>query len=308
MNPPHVLILGSGAIGCYYGGRLAQAGWQVSLFARSDYASLAATGQVQVKSHLGDFTFTPVQVVNHASQLTHAPDYILICQKALPQIPLVTQLQTLVQPQTKLVLLQNGVDLETPLAQAFPHHEIIGGIAFIGVSRLSPGQIHHQIAGSIKLGSFPQGVSPACLALAQAFVKAGVQATTTPQLQSERWKKLIWNLGFNPVSVLAQGADTHQLLNQPEAKELILAVMQEGIALANALGHAIELGFAELQIQVTLALAPYKTSMTLDYQAGRPLELEAILGNALRAARNIGFDAPRMQTLYALLLFCQPLR
>lgn len=306
MKLPHVLILGSGAIGCYYGGRLAQAGWQVSLFARSDYAALAAAGPVQVTSYQGDFSYTPVQVLCRASDLLHPPDYILICQKALPQIPLVEQVQELLQPHTKLVLVQNGVELEAPLAKAFPLHEILGGIAFIGVSRLAPGRIHHQIAGSITLGSYPEGVSPACQALADAFSQAGVQARTTSNLQRERWKKLIWNLGFNPVSVLAQGADTHKLLQQPETRELILAVMHEGINLANALGYRLDSDFAEKQIELTSGMAPYKTSMTLDFETGRPLELEAILGNALRAAQRIGFPTPRMQTLYALLLFRQP--
>ncbi len=306
MKKPKILILGSGAIGCYFGGRLAQAGLEVSLVARSDYAALRNKKEIQIKSYEGDFSYRPYHLFDHSDSLPTDFDFVLVCQKALPQIPLVEQLRPLAKNGATLVLMQNGVEVEAPIAQAFPHNTVLGGIAFIGVSRLAPGKIHHQLAGGLTLGAYPQQVSSAANNLASWFQQAGVPAKASAEIQKERWKKLVWNASFNPVGVLAHGANTAQMLNHPATLRLIQGIMDEVIALAGQLGYAIHPDFAKKQIETTRQMPPYQTSMLLDFQQGRVMELEAILGNALKKAEDISFSAPYLTALYGLLAHYQP--
>lgn len=295
-----MLVAGSGAIGSYYGGRLAEAGHEVSLLCRSDYDEVKANG-VEVQSYLGNFSYRPAQVIAKAEEFQGEVDYVFIATKHLPDIDYKSLIGAAVGKDTVIVLVQNGVEIEEPVIQAFPENRIIGGIAFIGVSRVSYGKIHHQIAGHIILGSIPHGVEEDCHRLINAFVEAGVDVRRTESIQKERWKKLIWNAGYNPTSVLAKGADTHQLMEHPESLALVRALMEEVVHTANLLGLGLKEDLVEKNVEITRKMNPYKTSMCLDYEAGRPMETEALLGNAVRAARKVGAQVPHMETLYALL-------
>jgi len=297
---PSVLVVGAGAIGGFYGGKLAQAGAHVSTVCRSDYDIVKDRG-FEIKSRLGDFHFMPEKVIHDAGEYGGYADYVLVGLKVLPQVNMPELVRPAVGPQTAIVLIQNGVEIEGPVAGAFPGNEIISGMAFICVSRPAPGIIHHQDFGRLTIGNYPTGISERTKALGELFEAAGVTCQLTEDAVTARWQKLVWNAPFNPISVLGNGVDTRAMLESEESTKLIGEVMEEVCRISKAAGHPLPPSIVRRNIDDTRAMTPYKTSMLLDHEAKRPMEVEAIVGNAVRAARRENVSVPHLETLYALL-------
>jgi 2-dehydropantoate 2-reductase len=297
---PSVLVVGSGAVGSFYGAKLAQGGARVAMVCRSDYQTVATQG-IQITSPWGDLHFAPEIVVHSVADYPGTPDYILVALKVLPEVDTVALIRAAVHPGTTIVLLQNGVEIENPVAEAFPNNELVSGLAFICVSRLGPGQIHHQDYGRLVIGRFPSGTSTKVQLLADLYNAAGVACQVSSEVVTARWHKLVWNAPFNPISVLGGGVDTAAILGCPSAAHLVRRVMEEVRRLSKAAGHQLPAGVVEKNLADTYRMKPYKTSMLLDFEAGRPMEVEAILGNAIRVARREGIAVPCLESLYGLL-------
>jgi len=297
----NILIIGTGAIGGFYGSLLAKQGATVSVLARSDYAQVRAHG-IHIRSAVpavGDYHFRPAHVVCSALELDEKPDYVLLCVKVVAGADRAALLKDALGPATRIVLVSNGVEIEDEIAAAYPDHALISGLAFICVTRTAPGEIWHQAYGRLALGDYPRGVSPATLALCQAFEGSGIPCATSEDVVGARWQKCVWNAAFSPLSVLSGGLDTHAILDT--AEPLVRAIMAETILISNALGHPLPTDMVEKQVSSTRKMPPYKTSMLLDHEAGRPMETEAILGNAVRAGQRLGLDVPHLATLYGLM-------
>ena len=206
---------------------------------------------------------------------------------------------------TRLVLMQNGIGVEAPLAEAYPDNELIDVLAFVAVSRIAPGVIHHQAYGHLRLGRYPDGVGVGVETLAQAFRAGGVTCEVVADVQRARWQKAIWNVAFNPLSVLAGGADTGEILDAEGGEALIRALMTEVCVAAAAKGFDFDEAVIATYIDQTRRMPPYQTSMALDYLNDRPMEVEAILGNVVRAAREAMVAVPRLETVYAAMKVLQ---
>jgi len=295
-----ILVVGTGAIGGFYGGKLSQAGARVATLCRSDYETVKSKG-IRITSTLGDFHFTPEKVIHKLSEYSPPPDYILVGLKVLPEINTAEIIKDAVVPGTAVVLLQNGVEIEEHLVKAFPNNEIISGLAFICVTRTDPGHIDHVDFGRLVIGRFPAGTSDKTDQLARLFNESGVQCTVSEDVVTDRWRKLVWNAPFNPISVLAGGVDTKTMVDNPESLELARQVMEEVCQVAEAVGHPLPPGVVKENIEGTLRMAPYKSSMLVDFEAGRPMEVDAILGNGIRAAKRHNVAVPHMESLYGLL-------
>ncbi|MGB6279160.1 MAG: 2-dehydropantoate 2-reductase [Syntrophobacteria bacterium] len=297
---PRILVVGTGAIGGFYGGTLAQAGAVVSTLCRSDYELVKSKG-ITVTSTLGDFHFTPEKVIRDLGEYGPPPDYILVGLKVLPEIDTAAIIKEVVGAETAIVLLQNGVEIEEPVARAFPDNEIVSGLAFICATRTSPGHIDHTDFGRVVIGRYPAGKSVKADELARLFKEAGLKCELTEDAVTARWRKLVWNAPFNPISVLGGGADTKTMMENPESLELARKVMEEVCLIAAAAGHPLPEEIVQQNIDGTRAMAPYKSSMLVDFEAARPMEVEAILGNGLRVAKRHGVSAPHIESLYGLL-------
>lgn len=295
-----ILIIGAGAVGGYYGARLSQGGARVSVLCRSDYEAVRANG-ITIRSVAGDCTFIPASTIQHVSDYAAVPDYIIISTKVLPDIDIPRMIRGIVKPGTAIVHLQNGIEIEKPTAAAFPDNEIIGAIAFICASRPSPGCINHEDYGRITIGKYPSGTSAKTEALASLFHNAGVRCDIDPDIITARWKKLVWNTPLNPMSVLCGGANTREMMESPAALQLARELMAEVVMLAGKNGHALPDSIIDTTINDTIAMTPAKTSMLQDYESGRPLEVEALLGNVLRISRRLGVKTPHIESLYGLL-------
>jgi len=294
-----VLIIGAGAIGGFYGALLAKAGAEVAVVCHSDYDHVKQQGFIIESYIFGTWTFTPSHVLKSAADYQDTADYVLLCTKVIPSIDRVALIRPAVTANTAIVFIQNGVEIEQEIVDAFPENEIISGLAYICSHKTKQGKILHQAYGRLALGTLPDSVSHKTARLCELFEHAGIECNTTENIVTERWKKCVWNAPFNPLSVLSGGLSTLDILKSQEA--FVRCIMQEICRIAEAVGHQLPDTIIDVNIAITYGMLPYKTSMLLDYENGRLMETEVILGNALRAGKRAGLKIPYLESIYALM-------
>ena len=294
-----VLIIGAGAIGGFYGALLAKTGAEIAVVCRSDYEHVKQQGFI-IESHtLGTWTFTPSRVLKSAAEYQDTADYVLLCTKVIPSVDRVALIHPAVTANTAIVFIQNGVEIEQEIVDAFPDNEIISGLAYICSHKTKQGKILHQAYGRLALGTLPDSVSHKTAKLCEFFDHAGIECNTTENIVTERWTKCVWNAPFNPLSVLSGGLSTLDILKSQEA--FVRCIMQEICLIAEAIGHRLPDTIIDVNIATTYGMLPYKTSMLLDYENSRLMETEVILGNALRAGKRAGLNIPYLESIYALM-------
>jgi 2-dehydropantoate 2-reductase len=295
-----VLIVGAGAVGALFGSALARQGAAVSVVCRSDYEVVKRDGYAITSPLLGNHRFRPAQVYRSVSECQEPPEYLILTVKVLPDVDRAALIRPAVGPRTVIVLIENGLDIEEEIVRAFPSNEVLSAIALVAVGRTGPGRIDHLSLGSLVLGRYPQGATPAAQRLAAMFEAGKIGCKVTDDIVSARWQKAVWNASFNPLSILGDTLDTATILGTPQGETLVRELMNEICAVAAAAGAPQEPALVEKMIAGTKAMPPYKTSMGLDFESGRPMEIEAILGNVVRAARRVGVATPRLETVYAI--------
>ena len=296
----NVLIVGAGAVGALFGSALARHGARVAVVCRSDYDAVSRDGYDIRSPVFGDHRFRPDDVYRNVADCREPPDYLLLTSKVLENVDRVALIRPAVGPGTVIVLIQNGVDIEAPIAAAFPDNELLSSLAFVAVGRSAPGQVNHQSLGSLILGRYPQGITPAAQRIAAAFEAGKVPCKLTENVVGARWQKAVWNATFNPISILGGVLDTATILKAEADRAFVRRSMQEVCDVATAAGHPQSPNLIEQMIATTKAMSAYKTSMALDYENGRPMEIEAILGNTVRAARKLGVSTPNLDAIYAI--------
>ena len=292
-------VIGMGAIGGYYGGRLANAGLEVNFLSHSDYAYVVEHG-LRVDSCDGDF-YLPHINAYHTSADMPKTDVIVVGLKSVNNHLLPELISPIIKEDTVVVLIQNGIGLEADLQAMFPKLHIVAGLAFICSSKTKPGHVNHQCYGTINLGNYscPQERFAQLLG---DFRQAGIQAAEVPY-EEARWKKAVWNMPFNGMTV-ALDTSTDKLLANPATRQLIYDQMMEVIGAANALGvDTITSDFADQMMQMTDEMVPYSPSMKLDYDFHRPMEIYYLYSRPIEEAKKAGFDMPKLAMLEALLKF-----
>ena len=295
-----ILVIGAGAIGSFYSAKLAQVGVEVSLWCRSDYDFIKKNG-IKIESYTGNFHFTPHKILKNLDENKEEFDYILIATKVLPNIDICGLIKNILQPKTKIILIQNGIHIEQNIAQNFPDNEIISALAFIAVSRKSAGVIYHQEYGKITIGTYGNKASNAVYFLENLWKNSGIEVVVSDKILLERWKKLVWNGAFNPLSVVLHNKNTEEILSNDLTLNLVKNIMKEICDLAKADNCELPLDIIEKNIVATQKMKPYKTSMLLDFEAGRKMEVEAILGNAIKFSQSKSILTPYLSTIYAIL-------
>jgi len=300
-----VLVVGAGAIGAFYGGVLARAGCEVSVVARGDHDTVAAAGY-RIDSVLGDLSFRPAQVLRAADEWRGEADYVLVALKLVKGLDRAALVRPALGKNTAIVLVQNGIGIEDELAAAFPDNELLSAVAYAAVSREAPGLVrHHSQYTRLVLGRYPCGGSAAAAGFAELLKLGGSNCVVTEDIVGARWQKCAWNTVFNPVSALGGGLGTRDILGSDETTGFIRGAIAEVCAIAAADGHPLPADTVQRQIEGTLRMPNYVSSMGQDFLARRPMETEALLGNAVRIARARGVHCPRLEALYALLLMLE---
>jgi 2-dehydropantoate 2-reductase len=301
-------IIGTGAIGGYYGACLQRGGAEVHFLLRSDYAHVTEQG-LTIESVQGDFALKKVYA--HRSTETMPPvDVVVIALKTTQNYRLPELLNPILGPDTTILSLQNGFGLEDDWQAWVGSRPILGGLCFVCCNKVGPGTIRHLDYGHMLLGEYrpdhqPVGVSSQLQAIARDFESGGVTANTTPDLRLARWRKLVWNIPFNGLSVV-MNATTDAMMVDPNIRKLAEQLMAEVVTLARQDGERLSPGrgrhlptdLIPQMLAHTEQMTPYRTSMKIDFDEGRPLEVEAIFGNPLKAARQAGIEVSRIEMLY----------
>ena len=294
-----IAIVGSGALGLYYGGRLARSGADVTFLGRSDLAVLRTRG-IEVKVPDGDFALPVVKVAATPDEIGPV-DLVIITLKATANDRLPQLLPPLLHAGTVILNLQNGLGVDEAVAAVAGPERTVGGLCFVCVNRLAAGVAECTMTGHIVIGEFSGPTRPRDHEIAKLFGRAGVKVSVSESLAEERWRKLVWNVPFNGLSVTGGGIATDKILASSQMEAEVWALMREVQAAAAAHGFKIAEDFVTYQIERTRPMGPYKPSTMLDYVAGKPLEVEPIWGEPLRRAKAKGVPVPRLEALYARL-------
>lgn len=293
-------VIGTGAIGGYYGSRLAQSGQEVHFLFHKDYEYVKENG-LQVDSCNGSFHLSPVNAYQRTEDMPQC-DVVLVGLKTINNHLLPQLLPPLLHERTAVVLIQNGVGVEADVQQMFPSTALIAGLAFICSAKTEPGRVNHQCYGSINLGNYSCKDETLFNAILNDFINAGIQAASVPY-EEARWKKAVWNMPFNGMTV-ALNTQTDLLLKNPSTRQLIREQMMEVVGASRALGvKGVDEAFVEKMIQMTDEMTPYSPSMKLDFDFHRPMEIHYLYTRPIEIAREVGFRMHKLEMLEAELRF-----
>ena len=286
-----IAVIGAGAVGGYYGALLAKRGCDVHFLFHSDFDHVRQNGLL-VESVNGDFVLKDLNAYGSPLDMPLC-DMGIVALKTTSNNALKHILPHALKPDATIVVLQNGLGAEAEMAEILPDATIIGGLCFLCANKVGPGHVKHLDYGSIRMGQYRKdggaaGITDHLKAVRDLFDKAGVPVDVAEDLGRARWEKLVWNIPFNGLSVILNG-DTSHLINSDSARSLIRGLMLEVIAGGRSCGHDISDDFADLMIQATRQMVAYKPSMQLDYEAKRPMEIEAIYRNPVNAAAESGY-------------------
>jgi 2-dehydropantoate 2-reductase len=291
-----IAVIGAGAVGCYYGARLAEAGHEVYFLLRSAYEAVV-TGGLHIESVDGDIDLEHPAIAR-TSAVIGPVDWVLCALKATAM----DQARDLVAPcigeETRILALMNGLGVEEQFASWFPDTPVFGGLAFTCINRGDPGHIRHIDYGSVILGHL--GDDSRELAGAQALWDgAHVEVSTAPSLLAARWQKLCWNVPFNGLTVTCGAITTDVIMGDPELRTAAEGLIRELVAAGNrdlelhgVADHLDADETVESMMTRTDTMAAYRPSTMIDFVEGREMEVDAIFEAPIRRAAELGVDTP----------------
>ncbi len=295
-------VIGTGALGGFYGGMLAKAGQEVHFLFRSDFEYVQKHG-LRVDSILGDFHLPQVNGYRNPADMPQC-DVILVCLKTTGNHHLPEILRPIVHANSVVILLQNGLGLEEDLSAQLPETMFAGGLAFICSNKVGPGHINHLDYGKLNIASYNAADQSVLSQVVADFQQAGIHADLLPDLKFARWQKLVWNIPFNGMTVVLN-TTTDEIMANEQTRELSKELMLEVIHGANACGVHLKESLAQQMIDMTIKMRPYAPSMKLDFDHRRPMEIEYIYSKPIETARKAGVEMHKISMLEKQLRFIQ---
>jgi len=309
------LIAGAGAIGAYMGACMARAGQDVTLFARGPHLRAMQEQGVRVKSVDGDFEAHPKIAEN--LERVGPVDVVFLGVKAHGLTQLAPQLKPVLGPDTAVVGTQNGipwwffqgwggehqgmhlerVDPGGTIAAAIEPRRVLGSIVYFATDIVEPGVVRHTEGNRISLGE-PDGTrSDRSRQIAEALIAAGLRCPVTTRIRQEIWVKILGNVAFNPISALT-GATLVKMARDPDVNALVRRIMEETVAVGAKLGLEVPITIDQ-RIAGAEKVGEHKTSMLQDLEAGRPIELEAVVGAVVELGERLNVPMPHTRAVYA---------
>ena len=297
MTSPRIVIVGCGAVGLFYGAKLALSGQDVHFLMRQDFDKVSKYG-IKIESGSGTTEYLKNPSIYRDALEIGPCDLIIVAIKSTDNKALESLIPTLIKKETAIMTLQNGLGNEEFIAKKFGSHRVLGGLCFVCLNRVSKGVVRHIAQGTISCGEFTGLPLPRTHDVALMFKGAGIPFIVAESLIEQRWKKLVWNIPFNGISISEGGVDTSVILNDESLLFLVEALMREVIQVANKLGYNLSDSLIDHNIKETKSMGPYRPSSMIDFMEGRPVEVEAIWGNPVRVGRSVGVEIPKMEALY----------
>ncbi|PVU86613.1 hypothetical protein BB560_006638 [Smittium megazygosporum] len=317
---PSFLFVGAGAIGAVYAWRLNCGGATISVVCRSNYEAVKTSG-FRINSQKFDqiVEYHPDHILSAKddSNSDQHYDYVCVCTKALPnyQDPTAHVKRFIKSENTVIILMQNGIGIEEPFKQAFPSNTIISCVVLLDATQIESGVINHGLLCKSIFGVYPlseQHMHSTTLEnLHSIFLNGGVESMIVQDIQLERWKKVIWNIAINPLSVLCGGAEMRSMVSDPKVRKLLRDVMTEGNTIAEAylkkpiFEGPIQEIFETQLLDVLNRNKPIYASMVGDFENKSPMEIQVIVRNPIEVAKSLGIKTPVLDAIYAMLSFIE---
>ena len=290
-----IAIVGTGALGGWYAGLLAEAGHAVHCLARSDYEKINRDGLTLRNKG----TQRIVRVASAAPEASAIGpcDLVVVTLKSTSNDALPRLVGPLLGPATLVLTLQNGMGNVEALAKLLPTERIVAGLCFVCINRVAPAVIDTTLAGYVRMAAAAGPINPAVERCVEVFAAAGVDCQAETSLEAVLWKKLCWNIPFNGLSIAGGGITTDLILANPALNERAYLLMKEVQAAALARGHGFEDAHIKRQFVVTVGMGPYRPSSLIDFVEGRDVEVEGIWGEPLRRGQAAGVKMPETEKL-----------
>jgi len=291
-------IAGPGAVGGYYGACLARAGMDVKFLGRGSHLDAIKEKGLSIKSYKGDFHISPFA---SDDPVEIGPcDLIIFCVKSFDSTNMGRFIKPMVGPSTVILSLQNGVENEEILGGLYGSDKVLAGVAFIGSRIEKPGEIVHTASGNITFGEAGGGSSDRTKELAEIFNTAGIKARLSDDMRKVMWQKMVWNCGFNAITALT-GCSAAEVLLLKETREIVIKTMEEVIAVAAALGIEFDAGLPEKTIAHTEKQGEIRTSMLVDMEKEKKMEIDGLNGAVCRKGDDKGVPTPTNDILYGII-------
>ena len=299
-----IAIIGTGAIGGYYGAMLAKAGFEVHFLLNSDYEYVCKNG-LKVESPNGNINLAKVNAWSSAQRMPHC-DLVVVTLKTTQNHILSSILPYCCQQNTKVLVLQNGLGTDKDSAEVVPENEIFGGLCSIASNKIGPGYIKHIAYNEIRIGQYfrnekPAGITQSLIQISELMNSAGISTVLSENINEARWRKLVWNMTFNGLTTLLD-CNTKEIMSNPNHRNRAILLMNEVIRTAESCEIHIEKEFVQQMVTLTDNMAPYIPSMKLDYMNKRPMELEVIYKRPIEKAKENACNIPEITKLYSELI------
>ncbi|NQZ58913.1 MAG: putative 2-dehydropantoate 2-reductase [Lentisphaeraceae bacterium] len=294
-----IAVIGTGAVGGYYGGLLARNGHDVHFLLNSDYDHVKKFG-LKVDSPKGDFELSRVNAWKSALEMPRC-DLVIVALKTTANHLLKDILPEVVHENSKVIVLQNGLDVDSDVAKIVPHCRIFGGLCFLCSNKIAPGHIRHLDYGTIRLGEFliggeVAGITEGLLEIRDVFNNVSIHIDLSEDISEARWRKLVWNIPFNGLCTVLR-SDTKRLVSHESSRDQLYVLMREVLIAAAANGKLIEDSFMDEMMALSDNMEAYKPSMLLDLESGRELEVEEMFLGPLAVGLRKGALLPNIQFL-----------
>jgi 2-dehydropantoate 2-reductase len=294
-----IAVIGTGAVGGYFGAKLAAAGHDLVFIARGKHLEALQAAGLRILSPNGDLHIQKADFVASATQ-AGVVDLILFCVKSYDTQAAAESLGPLLAESTTILSLQNGIDNPQKIAAVWRHHRIYSGVVYIGAEISSPGVIRHSNGGKIVFGAADGQADESAVRIEQLLAEAGIACQLSAKIHEAQWSKLLWNAPFCAISCLAR-ADVKQIVDSAPLTRLALDCMTEVQCAAQLCGVTLPRTWCDQTIEFSRGLGAFKPSMLQDLEAGKPLEYEAFNGMVVQVLQGAGKTAPINRAFHSLL-------
>lgn len=308
-GPIDVLLYGLGGIGSFYAFILSRSEKvRLSVVARSNYDAVKAKGLTLNSENHGSHHVTPYQVYRTPAEANKAFDYVVCAHKALDQAGAAEQLAPVIdQAKTTIVILQNGVGNEVPFRERYPEVTVVSGVVWVGAAQIEPGVVNHTKSEDLQIGLYPNEHHDASqeaqrLEEFASFLRDGKTVfQVVPNVQVQRWEKVVWNVAWNSLTTLTLMTTHDWLSSSEDSTPMTRRLMTEVINVAKKCDVPLDDALPDRLIEKILAMHAIGSSMQLDYKNGRPMEVDIILGYPVKKGRELGVSIPTLETIYTIL-------
>jgi 2-dehydropantoate 2-reductase len=296
-----IAVMGAGAVGGYFGGKLAAAGHNVSFIARGGHLEALQRHGLTVESFQGDFHIEEGVFTGDPAQIGGV-DLALFCVKSYDTLAAVKEIAPLIGQQTQILSLQNGVDNADKISQLWGNERTLAGVVYIGAAIARPAVVKHSSGGRILFGALDGAIRATAKRVEQALCAAGIPCELSADIRKAQWRKLLWNAPFCAISCLTR-ATVKEIVESDSLRPLAIDCMMEVREAANTQGVALEQALVDETLTFSKSLGDFKPSMLQDLEARKALEYEAFNGIVVDLLHQTGKQAPINQVFYSTLSY-----